>query len=99
MTDKHNRFLKHTFINFALQEISKRIKEPSLDVIDLIMYFGSQEARVHINEVVLPELVTKLPYIALIRLEERLYSYNVDFCMSHYTVEQEIKLRKKQVGV
>lgn len=98
MSDKeHQEMLRSTFVEFAMKRISEVLKEPSLEIIDLIMYFGSAEARQQINEVIMPALVKKMHYIDLIRLEQRLESFQMDYAWSWNTVLQEINLRKKRV--
>ena len=92
------KLLKSVFTDVLTHELTKRIKEHTLETIDLIMYFGDQQSRNEMNDTVLPELMRKLHFISLIHLQQRLESFMEDFNKSWVLVTEEIKKRKKMVG-
>jgi len=97
--DSHQEMLKSTFNEVLIQEIAKRLKNPTLDEIDLIMYFGDQETRDKMNKEVIPEMIRELHIIDLIRLEGNFNSFLVDFSYSWWIINKEIKKRKKIAGI
>ena len=97
--DSHQKMLKSTFNEVLIQEIAKRLKNPTLDEIDLIMYFGDKETREKIVNKVVPEMIRELHIIDLIRLEENFNSFLNDFSYSWWIINKEIKKRKKIAGI
>lgn len=95
----HQEMLKSTFNEVLVNEIAKRLKNPTLNEIDLIMYFGDREAREKMNYEVLPRLVRDMHIIDLIRLVNRLDTFSREFGSSYYLVNDEIKKRKKMVDL
>lgn len=95
--NEHQEMLKSTFNEVLIQEIVKRLKKPTLNEIDLIMYFGDAEDRLRMKAKILPELVRKMHIIDLIRLSDNLNLFIEDFWHSWYLVNEEIKTRRKMV--
>jgi hypothetical protein len=95
---KEADLLKELFNKMTMNEIAKRMKNPTLDEIDLMMYFGDVEVREKVNHRILPELVREMHVIDLIRLQHNLDVFMSDFSYSWWLVSDEIKRRKRMVG-
>ena len=98
MVNNHQKMLHQLFEKTVLEEIFKRIKEPTFFEIDTILYFGDKETREYANQIIIPEKIRGLNYIDLIRFEENFKSFITDFEYSLNLIQEEIKIRKRRVG-
>lgn len=93
--NSHQEMLKSTFNEVLMNEIAKRLKNPTLEEIDLIMYFCDQESREKMINKILPELIRNMHIIDLIRLADNFDSFVREFSYSWWLISDEIKKRKK----